>query len=43
MIISDIKRIVFELKIFGIRSLFVPFHFVQHVQQVDTDTNTAVT
>jgi hypothetical protein len=40
--ISGIKQIVYLPKIFGIRSLFVPFCLVYH-WIVDTNTNTAVT
>jgi hypothetical protein len=39
---EGIKRIVYQPKIFGIRSLFVSFHLVWH-RIVDTEKNTAIT
>jgi hypothetical protein len=38
--ISGIKQIVYQPKIFGIRSLFISFYLIQH-QIVGTETNTA--
>jgi hypothetical protein len=41
MNISSNKQIVYQSKIFGIRSLFVLFHLIQH-RKVDTEMNTAI-